>query len=372
MKRLKLAALWLLLLLLTACGQASAPGWDTMEPIGHMDLSYAEQFRVDYYPENLALITIGGTDEYLLVPEGGSTPEGLGQEIRVLHQPLDSIYLASSSAMDLFLRAEALEQVTMTSTDAAGWTIPEIAAQVESGTIRYVGKYSAPDYEAVVSEECKLAVENTMIYHCPETKEQLEALGIPVLVERSSYEPHPLGRVEWIKLYGLLTGHPDTAERFFGESEEKLLALEDAAPTGKTASFFYITSSGYANVRKPGDYISEMIRLAGGIYLFQEDQAVEDNALSTVNLPLENFYASAREADILIYNSTVDGELETLEDLLKKSPLLGDFKAVETGQVWCTNQNMFQQVSATADMIGDLHTVLTGEDQPLHFLHRLT
>lgn len=51
------------------------------------------------------------------------------------------------------------------------------------------------NYETIVSSSCELAVESTMIYHTPEVKEQLERLGIPVLVERSSYESHPLG--EW-------------------------------------------------------------------------------------------------------------------------------------------------------------------------------
>ena len=32
-----------------------------------------------------------------------------------------------------------------------------------------------------------------MIYHNPEVKEKLEEFGIPVLVEHSSYESHPLG-----------------------------------------------------------------------------------------------------------------------------------------------------------------------------------
>ena len=32
-----------------------------------------------------------------------------------------------------------------------------------------------------------------MIYHSPEVLEQLERLGIPVLVERSSYETLPAG-----------------------------------------------------------------------------------------------------------------------------------------------------------------------------------
>ena len=75
---------------------------------------------------------------------------------------------------------------------------------MEDGRMLYAGKYNAPDYERILSGSCDLAVESTMIYHSPEVKEQLERLGIPVLVERSSYERHPLGRMEWLKLYGVL------------------------------------------------------------------------------------------------------------------------------------------------------------------------
>ncbi len=81
--------------------------------------------------------------------------------------------------------------------------------------MEYAGKYSAPDYERIVDKSCSLAIESTMIYHCPQVKEQLENLGVPVLVERSSYEADPLGRMEWIKLYGVLTGKEQLAEELF-------------------------------------------------------------------------------------------------------------------------------------------------------------
>ena len=48
---------------------------------------------------------------------------------------------------------------------------------MENGEISYAGKYSAPDYETIYSADCNLAIENTMIYHTPEVKEQLEKLG---------------------------------------------------------------------------------------------------------------------------------------------------------------------------------------------------
>ena len=117
-----------------------------------------------------------------------------------------------------------------------------------------------------------------------------------------------------------------------------------------------------------------MIQMAGGEYIFQA-LGEGDNALSTVNLQMETFYSTAKDADVLIYNSTIDGELHTIQELLSKSALLADFKAVQEGNVWCTGQNLFQSTMGLGDMILDLHTILTQEDPDpaeLTYLHRLT
>lgn len=374
-----LTVLTLLLCFLAGCSQRGTPdtvelGWPSMTPDHSMELSYAEQFEVDYYDGGYALVTVGDTDRFLIVPEAAPVPSGLDEDITVLQQPLEHIYLAASSAMDLFSQLNALDQIRLTSTTLSNWSLPEVRKAMEEASILYAGKYSAPDFELVLSEGCTLAIESTMIYHSPETKEQLEELGIPVLVERSSYESHPLGRMEWIRLYGLIIGKEKEAEQFYEAQAQQVEDILTAEDTGKTVAFFYISTSGYANIRKPGDYVSKMIELAGGSYIFS-DLPSEENALSTMNMQMEDFYAGAKDADYIIYNSTIGGELETLEQLLDKSQLLADFKAVQEGNVWCTEQNMFQQTSGVSGMIGDIHAIVTGEaddkDQ-LTFLHRLT
>ena len=376
MRKIKLFTVALLFLSLCACGNTEDGSWNGMEKTGSLELQYAKEFRVDYYEDGYDVITIEG-DEYLLVPEGMPVPDEIGSEVTVLQQPLENLYVASSSAMDLFLQAGAIDRVNMTSTSAENWTLPEIREKVISDDILFVGKYSAPDYEVVLDEGCGLAVENTMISHTPEVKEKLEQLGIPVLVERSSYEKSPLGRVEWIKLYGLLTGQLDTAEQFFEKSVQQVQAVEKETKNQgnetPTVAFFYFTASGYVNVRTPDDYIAQMIELAGGKYAFSAEELGDQGARSSVNMDPEQFYAAAKDADILIYNSTVEGELSSLNALTEKSPLMKDCKAVLNGTVWCTGQNMFQQVSGTAEMISDFHAVISGDtEQPLTFLHRLS
>ncbi len=352
----------LALLILLSCFGVSARSAEKLPGLTYdhsMELSYAERFSVDYYKDGYALITIEDGGRYLVVPEGKDAPEGLQTDITVLQRPLDQIYLVATSAMDYFAALDGIDNLRLSGTQEDGWYIPEAKAAMEDGKLLYAGKYSAPDYELIVSENCDLAIESTMIYHTPEVQEMLEGFDIPVLVERSSYEPHPLGRAEWMKLYAVLLGKEELAERLFEEQTEKLADVLGGESTGKTAAFFYISSNGYVNVRKTNDYVSKMIELAGGEYVFQ-DLGDEENALSTVNMQMEDFYAGAKDADVLIYNSTIDGQIESLDELFEKSALLEDFRAVKEGNVWCTTQNLFQKTTGLADMIVDIHAVLNG------------
>ena len=337
-----------------------------------MELYTAEQLKVECREDGSTLLTLGGKDRYLLLEREAELPADAG-DLTIIRIPVERAYVASSSVPDLFLHCDALDRIRFTSTDESSWRIPQMQEALRNESILYTGKYNAPDYELLLEEGCDLVIENTMILHNPEVKEKLEALGLPVIIEYSSYEPEPLGRVAWIQLYGLLTGHRAEADAFF---EEQVNALENSVsevPTGKTAAFFHITSNGAAVVRRSSDYVTKMIELAGGRSPFTE-LPEENSALSTMTIQMESFYAQAREADVLIYNSTISGDLERMQDLLSKSSLFEEFKAVQNGEVWCTEQSMFQQSSATAGIIADLHAILSGEAEgqdQLTWLHRI-
>lgn len=363
------------MLLMTSCGtkKISEVSLD-LEKTGSMDILYSDQFSVDFYEGGYSLITIK-EEKYLLVPPEGKILENT-DGITIIKQPVDNIYLAASSAMDLFDGLDSLSSVTMTSTNSSGWSLPNIASAIENGDITYIGKYNMPDYEALLECDCGLAIESTMIYHNPETREKIQQLGIPVLVERSSYESHPLGRMEWIKLYGLLLGKYDEAEIYFNEKTVAFNVLSeqnDRNENQKTVAFFYISSNGYVNIRKPGDYISKMIELAGGKYIFNaNDLNIDDDALSTMNIQTETFYELAKDADILIYNSTIEGKLDSVQQLVDNCGVLSDFKAIKEGNVWCTEQNMFQQTTGAADMITDMNHIFSDEaDDSLTYLYKL-
>lgn len=357
------------LLLLAGCAGSGSTAAPTLTVESSYPLQYAKQFTVDECTGGYELITIADS-QYLVVPQGAAVPEDLPQGTTVLQQPIENIYLVSTSAMDPIISLGALDSIALSGTKADGWYLPEAKAAMQAGQIAYAGKYSAPDYETILVSGCGLAIENTMIYHTPEVKEQLEKFGIPVLVERSSYETDPLARMEWVKLYGILLGKQQEAEQLFDTQVQRVAPLENQQPTGKTVAFFSITSNNLATVRKGSDYVARMIEMAGGSYVFA-DLTDNGNNLATINLSLEDFYAGAKDADVLLYNSTIEGSIASTEQLVEKCPLLAQFKAVQNGNVWCTAQSLFQQSMELPDLILDMNRVFaegTPADSELTFL----
>lgn len=379
-KRIGIVVLFLLLIVAVAvgCGK-DTDSWKTTDHTiskeltyeTSMKLDYATEFAVDYYDNGFTLISIADGSRFLLNTEDREVPQDLADDITVLKAPVSDIYLVASATMDMFCSIGALDSICLSGLTAEKWEIPEAKEAMESGQILYAGKYNAPDYELICSKNCELAVESTMIGHAPEVKENLESFGIPVLVDHSSYEADPLGRTEWVKLYGVLTGKEDEAAKAFEEQKRYVEELSDAEDTGKTVAFFYITTAGTVSVRKSNDYVPKMIDLAGGSYIFQNLKG-EENAASSVNMQMEEFYAQAKDADYLVYNSTIDGNLETIEDLLGKSSLFENFKAVKNGNVWCIGQNLYQDTMDTGSIIHDFHEMLTSEDtDELTYMYRL-
>lgn len=347
-----------------------------------MELSYAENFAVDYYEGGYKLLTtrLNG-DRILIVPKHQQAPkdaealvspsaEGEPGKLIVLQEPVKNLYLVASSVMDMFAQLDSMDAISMCGLKEEDWYIPAAKQAMKEGTLLYAGKYSQPDYELLLSQNCSMAIENSMIYHTPEVMEKLDEFGIPTLVEYSSYEEHPLGRVEWVRFFGALLNREEQADKLFEEQEKTLKHVEAEKNTGKTVAFFYITSNGLVQVRQSTDYIPKMIELAGGKYVF-ENLGDPDSRRSTVNLQLEDFYDGAQDADFLVYNTTIDRQVQTLEDLLKKCSLLKDFKAVKNHQVWCTTEDMYQQSMSAGNLIEDFHRMLTGDDKETRYLYRL-
>ena len=92
---------------------------------------------------------------------------------------------------------------------------------------------------------------------------------------------------------------------------------------------------------------------------------------STMTMQMEEFYASARDADYIIYNSAIEGELSAVKELTDKSSLLEHFRAVQEGHVFCTTKNLYQSSMELGTLIQDIHRMMAGEEDGLTYLYKL-
>lgn len=345
-----------------AKGETKADSLGNLKYKSSMELQYAKNFSVDDYEGGYKILkTMDGT-QILVVPEEKEVPDGISKDVVVVKQPVKNLYVVSSSIMDIFSKLDAMDAIRLSSQKEEDWYVQDAKDAMERGDILYAGKYSKPDYELIVSENCSLAIENTMITHSPEVSEMLADFDIPTMIEYSSYESHPLGRVEWVKFFGALIGKDELAQKIFDEEVRLVDEVTSVEKTDKTVAFFYVTSNGLIQVRSSSDYVPKMINLAGGNYI-PTNIGDPDSKRSTVSMQIEDFYDQAKDVDFIIYNSSIDGGIGSVQELLDKCAVLKDFKAVKEGNVWCTTNDMYQQSMSIGYLIRDMHAMLQGKDQ---------
>ena len=294
-----------------------------------MVLNYAECFNVYYCTDGYKLIDVKDGAQYLLVPDGKEAPDDLDSDVIVIHQPLERIYMAATSPMALFDAIDSLDTIRLSGETADNWYVQDAVDAM------------------------------------------IEMLDIPVFIDRSSYESQPLGRTEWIKLYGAMLDKEEEAADFFASQASVVENLKDFQNTEKTVAFFYINTSGAAVVRNPEDYISNMIELGGARNAFRDLQ--DDSGKTSVPITMEQFYDTAEDADYLIYNASIDSTVKTLDDLLAKDSMFADYKAVKEGNVWTTEKSMYQATDKIAQFTNDINLLVTGGDpDQMVFLRKLS
>jgi len=365
----------------TTADIGEAPELSGLQYLSKDENEYAQGFAIYRYENEYTVLAIDDGRSYLIIPEGAEIPEETTEDLIILRRPLNRIYLAASAVMCQFDEIGAVDKVILSGLEKDGWYIEAAREAMEKGTLEYGGKYSAPDYERIVASGVNLAVESTMIHHTPKVQEKLEKLGIPVLIDRSSYESEPLGRTEWVKAYGLLTGHEEEAAQAFEEQKNYVEALRgnaeadaantygsDSAAQQKTVAIFSINSTRQVVTRGAGDYFGKMVEIAGGTL----STPATDTGRATQTVSMESFYAAAEQADILIYNASIEDAPEDLQQMCAKDSILTQFRAVREGNVWCMRSSLYQNASRTGAIIRDLHAIVAGEaDEETEFFYRL-
>lgn len=271
--------------------------WLSLQNItSELPLKYAKRFRVLYLNES-PLVIINNAQCYLITEKASDELKDdfsdIPEDITIIPSDVNNIYVAGTGSMDYFATLDSLSNVGFTSLTEDNWDIDSVKEKMKAGDMEYAGKYSAPDYELLLSKGCDLVVENTMVSHSPEVLDKLKELNLPTIVDYSSYEDDPLGRMEWIKLYGTLLGKNEKAEEIFNEKIESV--NNGFSDTAVKVAYFYINSNGAVVVRKNQDYVAKMISMAGGKYALSESR--DYDGTGGMNIQVESFFEAVSDCD---------------------------------------------------------------------------
>jgi len=337
--RIKLIFVCIISLLFTGCrsknvnGTPDDPGTDMME--------YADLLKMEN-KDGYCLVTIVNPWDtaktfarYALVEHNSKDPEIKDAEI--IHVPLKSIVLYTSVHGGVMEELGTIERTTGV-VDGKYFKLPFILQGLEKGTIADLGTSSSISVEKLLS----LRPDGIfMSFYEGMDTQNIDRTDLCVVKFVDNMERTPLGRAEWIKFIGALTGAREKADSIFAAVKNSYIALKNKVPAKERRPSVLVENMYEGTWYVPGgkSYQARIIADAGGDYLWKDDMHA-----GSLNLSFEQVLSKGRDADIWLLK--VFGEDLTKESLLKQDPRYKHFKAIDAGGVYYANTgkvNLFEE-----------------------------
>jgi iron complex transport system substrate-binding protein len=312
---------------------------------------------------------------YLLIKRGDALPEGLDSS-DVIFVPLKKIVCMSTTHLAMITALGEEKSISgFSGTDLI--YSDNLLENVEKGMIKDVG------YEASLNSELilKMSPDLIMMYGIGSESvsyvNKVKELGLKVMFDADYLETNPLGKAEWIKLFGALYCRDSLADSIYTDeagkyNKLKLYIEENISARPKVLLGLPFKDTWYIS---PGNsYISNLITDAGGDYLW-------DNTESPLSMPygIENVYLRALTADYWLNIgsvknkdeiSIVDQRLSELQ-CFKEGHLFNNNKRIKIngGNDYWESGTVYPHLSLK-DIASILHPGLFG-DTALYFYRKI-
>ena len=270
---------------------------------------------------------------YILVPQGSPLPQDIPQGT-IVRTPIDRIIVYSSVHASIIDALGASDRI-------AGVCEPEymtcraVLDGVAEGRITDCGSSVSPSIERIAGAGGQVIIAS------PFQNGSYGAagkLGIPIIEAADYMENDPLGRTEWIRLFGLLLDCPDRADSLFLAAETGYNSIRDSVArhirdNGAHRPTLLAERKYGASWDVPGG-ASYMVRIytdAGADYIFSGT-----TTSANVNMSFENVLREGIDADIWVLKYWSPQPM-TYASLEAEYSLYSRFKAFQNRQVYGCN-----------------------------------
>jgi len=255
---------------------------------------------------------------WYLVNRGEAVPAGIDPS-RVIFVPVRKIVCMSTTHLAMITALN--EEGSIAGMSGVQYIYsPDLRKLAEAGKIKDVGYESNLNKELIID----LKPDLVMIYGVGNESSgyvgKLQELGMKVIYNADYLETDPLGKAEWIKLFGALYCRDAMADSVYNAETEaynsiKAVLNEKNPPTPKVMLGLPFKDTWFVS---PGNsFISTLIRDAGGDYLWSDVK-------SAVSMPLglENVWMKAMNAEFWLNIGTITtgDEIEAVDARLSDIP----------------------------------------------------
>ena len=266
--------------------------------------------------------------DYILVPKDQDIPSGLPKGT-VVRTPVTRALVYSSVHATVIKELGKISAISGVC-DAEYFKIPEISQGLKTGAIGNAGSSMAPTIEKIIDINPEIIILSPFQNGGYGT---LTTLEIPILECADYMEDSPIGRAEWIKLFGLLFGEEEKANTIFENTKKEYETAKQAVSkaTNKPKVITETVSSGVWFVPGGDSYMARIITDSGAIYPWADNKET-----GSLQLDFAQVLDKAHDADFwLIKSSTI----KTYSDLKKAYDLNDRFDAFKNKKVWvCDTQ----------------------------------
>jgi iron complex transport system substrate-binding protein len=332
----------LLIILLIACNGKSRLKDNDNSESKRTFIKYAERFDVKKNA-GYEILTVKNpwqgaeniSESYYLLPVGMRIPPDV-DSINVIRVPVKSIICMSTTHLSMISALN--EEKSVRGISGSDFLYEKkIRELIENQKIADVGYEDNLNKELVL----QIAPDVVMVYGVGSESagyiNKLKELGIRIIFNADYLETDPLGKAEWIKVFGALFQKEKEADSIFysiTEEYNRLRSFINRSIDNRPAVFLGLPWKDTWFISPGNSYISKLIYDAGGEYLWK-------NTRSEISMPygIENVYLKAMDANYWLNTSSIN----SLNEIIAIDSRLGDLPSFRKGNVYNNNNRITQK-----------------------------
>ena len=354
----QLSIIFFILVLLTSCAEQTAS-------LSHKDpitLAYAENFRIDSLAIGIQLSIgeKGGRQWHFILSK--DKPTQLPPGCTWIKTPVQRMLTLAGTDIGMLSLLHQEDRICGVADRRTVYN-SKVLARIASEKIIDFGNQDQLSVERILLSKAQLISYSSFGKDFPHEKE-LALAGIVCIPILDWKEQHPLGKAEWLKVYGYLLGKERNAIALFNQTAENYNRLKAASKKNKLkTNVFSGNQTGEIWFCPAGDsYEAQLIADAGGNYTYKNTRGT-----GSLSLTPEKVFTDNRQSNIWI-----NPEAASYSELKQKQPKAIHFNAFSAKKVYCYSSNMNKYWETAAcqpdKVLSDLLTIFENKDpKGLHF-----